>query len=266
MRKGDVLALLEQDEEIAQKEVILAQKAENERELSRLESLLKRNATAQNEYDERKTLLAISNSRLEEVKARIRDKTIRAPFDGVLGLRKISVGSLVEPGTLITTIDDISKIKLDFTVPATYLDVVKPGLEIKAVSNSLNRTFTGRITMVSSRVSQQTRAVEARAILENSDGLIKPGLLLSVTLLRNQRNAIVIPEEAIIQLQNEHFVYTINNKQVEKTKVLIGRRAAGWVEITRGLSTGVTVMTHGQIRTRPNATIDTNMTTFNPFE
>lgn len=254
--RGDIIALLFQEEEQAQKKAEQAQLAEHERELKRLEDLLKRNATAKNEYDERKTLLSISQSRLEAIQARIDDKTIRAPFAGIVGLRKISVGSLVVPGDVITTLDDISQIKLDFSIPSTYLDVVQKGLVIQAKSEASKALFQGKVTTVASRVDPRTRSVEVRAILPNEAGTIKPGILLSVKLLRNERQAMVVPEEALIQTQDKHYVYKIDNNTVVKQEINKGKRASGWVEVLDGLDPGDVVMTRGQIRVRPGDTVE----------
>ncbi len=251
VKQGDILAILDQAEEQAQLGAARSQVEENERELKRLSNLLKSNAAAKNEYDARQTLLIISKSRVDEIQARINDKIIQAPFDGVLGLRKVSVGSLVEPGSLITTIDDISQIKLDFSVPSVFLDVVHEGLPIEAQSNAINKIFRGKITKISSRVNPITRSVVVRAILPNPEEILKPGLLLSVTLFRNKREALMIPEESLIQLQNKSFVYVTENNMVVQKEIQIGKQMAGWVEVTGGLNSGDQVMTRGQIRTRP---------------
>ncbi len=259
VKKGQIIVRLDSDEEKAEREAELSQVAEHERELKRLSELLKRNATAKNEYDERKTLLEISISRIDGIEARIEDKTIRAPFDGLLGLRKISVGSLVEPGDLITTIDDITQIKLDFFIPSTYLDVVRPGLKIKAKSEALEKVFSGEVTNLSSRVDPSTRAVEVRALLPNPEQLLKPGILLGVTLFRNEREAIVLPEQSTIQLQNNHYIYVIEDKKVNRKPVQIGKRGVGWVEITSGLELGEQVMIEGHIRVRPGDEVNVSV-------
>lgn len=247
VKKGDVIVVLEQEEELAQKKAEEAQVAEHERELKRLDDLLKRNATAKNEYDGRKTLLSISKHRISEIQARIDDKTIRAPFDGVLGLRKISVGSLVAPGDVITTLDDISKIKLDFSIPSVYLDVVKENLAIQAKSDAYSgKAFAGKVTKISPRIDPITRTVEVRALLPNPDLTIKPGMLLRVHLLRNEREAIMIPEEAIIQLQRLHYVMVVTEDNiVERKQVDIGKRQPGLVEIIAGLQVGEQVIIRG---------------------
>ncbi|HET9843317.1 MAG TPA: efflux RND transporter periplasmic adaptor subunit [Gammaproteobacteria bacterium] len=238
VKKGEIIVILDQAEEQAQKEAQIAQVNEHKRELKRLENLLKVNATAQNAFDERKTKLAIAQYFIEETNARIEDRTIRAPFDGILGLRKVSVGSLVEPGTLITTIDDLSRIKLDFTVPTTFLSVLKEGTQILATSTSYDETFKGTVSNIDTRADPITRAVLIRAILPNPELKIKPGILMTVVLLKNEREAIVVPEESILQIQDDHFVFVIENPKepsVHQKRVEIGLRMPGKVEILSGL-------------------------------
>ncbi|MCS5707995.1 efflux RND transporter periplasmic adaptor subunit [Candidatus Berkiella cookevillensis] len=259
VKKGDVLVRLSQEEELAQKQGIEAQLLEHERELKRLNDLLKRNATAQREFDARKTLVAISKYRLSEINAKIRDRTIRAPFDGILGLRKISVGSLVRPGDVITTLDNISQIKLDFSVPSSYLTVLKEGSTIYATADAFdNKIFRGTVTKISSRVDPSTRSIEIRAILPNPDLSIKPGLLMSIQLLKNKRNAILIPEEAVTQLKSEHFVHVVrdDNHQIERKRITIGVRKPGWVEALSGIEPNANVVIRGFTRIQPDQTVN----------
>lgn len=259
VKKGDILVKLSQDEELAQKQGIEAQLREHERELQRLSDLLKRNATAQREFDARKTLLSISKYRLIEIEAKIEDRTIRAPFDGILGLRKISLGSLVQPGDVITTLDNISQIKLDFSVPSSYLTVMKEGSTIYATADAFdNKIFQGTVTKISSRVDPSTRAIEVRAILPNPDLSIKPGLLMSVRLLKAKREAILIPEEAITQLKSEHFVHIVrdDNHKIEKRKITIGLRKPGWVEVLSGIEANSNIVIRGFTRVQPEQSVN----------
>lgn len=268
VKKNDVLAVLEQSEEIAQKKAEEAQVLEHKRELKRLEDLLERHAAARNEYDTRKTLLSISEHRIDEIEARIEDKTIRAPFDGVLGLRKVSVGSLVEPGSVITTIDDIDKIKLDFSVPSTYLDVVKKGLNIQAQSDALRgQRFKGTVTNIDTRVDARTRSVVVRAVLPNPKHIIKPGILLTVRLFKNERQALMIPEEAIIQIQQDHFVLSVSQEGlVERKPINIGARKPGWVEVLSGIKEGETIIVRGISRVKDGDTVQVQRLDLSPYE
>jgi len=264
VQKGQILVLLVQDEEHSQLQAEQTQLLEHQRELKRLENLLQRNAAAQNEYDGRKTQVAISEHKISEIKARIEDKTIRAPFDGQLGMRRLSVGTLVEPGTVITTLDDTTRIKLDFSVPSMYLDVLKKEGKIRASSDVFeNKVVTGTIASINSRIDPTTRSIEVRAIIANKNGLIKPGQLLSVKLIRNEREALVIPEEAILQRKDKHYVYLVDHSnRVKLQEVMVGQRQPGWIEIKEGLQVKDNVILRGISRVFPDERVEIEQMTF----
>ncbi|MBN67257.1 MAG: efflux transporter periplasmic adaptor subunit [Rickettsiales bacterium] len=245
--EGDVIALLDQSEEQAQLEAAKAQQRENERELKRLKTLLANKATSKREYDERVTQREVTKQQIKEMEARIEDRTLRAPFDGVLGIRRLSVGALVQPGGLITTLDDVSQIKLDFTVPALALPDLRAGQAVSVIADAYpDRRFEGIIRTVNSRVDPVTHSVLVRAILPNDDGALRPGLLMRVELLRDKRDTILVPEESIIQRQSSHFLKIVGeDNKVEERTVQIGARQPGVVEITDGLSVGELVIVRG---------------------
>lgn len=245
--RGDIIAVLEQDEELAQLEAAKARQLENQRELRRLQELLKNKAAAKRDYDERLTQIEVANREVEEVQARIEDRTLRAPFNGILGIRRLSVGALVQPGQLLTTLDDVSSIKLDFAVPSLFLSSVQPGVAIEAYSNALgNRAFKGEVASVNTRIDPVTRSVLVRALLPNDDGQLRPGLLMRVTLLRNEREGLVTAEESIVQRGREYYVFVIKDDgTVEQRQVTVGTRRPGLAEITQGLAEGEKVIVRG---------------------
>ena len=248
VQQGDLIALLSQQEERAQLAAAQARLRENQRELKRLKTLLKNKAAAQREYDERLTLIEITKREIEEIEARVADRTLRASFDGVLGIRRVSVGALVQPGEIITTLDDVSRMKLDFTVPSIYMDSLKPGVAIEARRDGINdETFRGEIYSVNSRIDPITRSVLVRAILPNDTGILKPGLLMRVALLRNEREALVVAEESLLQRAQDHFVLVVpeGGGPVEQRKVEVGMRRPGMVEVLSGLEAGELVVTRG---------------------
>jgi membrane fusion protein (multidrug efflux system) len=257
---GDLLVTLKQDEERAQRAAAVEQRSENERELKRLETLLKEDVIPQRDYDERLTLLNITRQRIREIEARIRDRTIRAPFDGILGLRQVSVGALVEPGDLIATIDDLSRIKLDFNVPATYLSTLKPGSAILARSAGWgDQRFEGTVATIGTRIDPETRSVLVRAIIPNPEMRLRPGLLMTVQLLNRRRQALMIPEEALVPVQRRNFVLIVGaDLRVARKEVSIGQRQPGLVEITQGLSAGERVVVRGTTRVRPGQLVSIN--------
>ena len=178
----------------------------------------------------------------------------------MVGLRNISVGALIEPGDIITTLDDDSVMKLDFSVPSIHLSSLKIGLPIEARSPAFaGRQFEGSVSSISSRIDPATRAVTARAILPNPERLLKPGLLMRVELLKNPREVLVVPEEALIPSGRENHVMVVD-KSAESTvaqrrQVTIGSRRPGEVEILDGLKVGELVIIHGTLRTRPGAPV-----------
>jgi membrane fusion protein (multidrug efflux system) len=248
VKKGDVIVVLEQHEEQAQLKAAQVQLAEHKRELSRLKSLIAQKAASKREYDERKTLIGIAEQEAKEIQARIEERTLRAPFDGVVGLRRLSVGGLVMPGEIITTLDDVDPIKLNFNVPDVYLSSLSTGMPIEAKSSSLGKnTFMGTIAKVDTRVDPVTRSVVVRALIPNENGHISPGVLMQVDLIKNKRKAIIAPEEAVFQKQEDHFVWAIdeNTMTVSQQKVQVGVRRPGIIEIASGLDAGALIVLRG---------------------
>lgn len=248
VKEGDLIVRLSQNEEQAQLAAAQARQRENQRELKRLKTLLKNRAAAQREYDERLTQIEITKREIEEIEARIADRTLRAAFDGVLGVRRVSIGALVQPGEVITTLDDISRMKLDFTVPAVYMDSLRVGVPTEARRDGISdELFRGEIYSVNSRIDPITRSVLVRAILPNDSGLLKPGLLMRVNLLRNERKALVLPEESVFQREDDHYVLVVpeGGGEAEQRKILTGMRRPGMIEVLSGLQEGEYVITRG---------------------
>jgi len=260
VKAGDVLIEMTSTEEHATLEEEKSTLAEAKKQLNRIQSLTQKGATTPTLLDERLRDYDTARARLQQVESRLRDRLILAPFSGVVGLRNISVGALVEPGDLITTLDDDSMMKLDFSVPAIHLDTLKTGLTIEATAPAFGkRIFTGKISSLNSRVDEATRSIVARAILANPETLLRPGMLMSVELLKNPRKALVIPEEALLPMGKTNHVLLVNqttdSATTEKREVQIGQRRPGEVEILSGLSEGDQVVIHGAQGARPGEPI-----------
>jgi membrane fusion protein (multidrug efflux system) len=200
VNKGQVLVKLDDSE--AQYLLAEARAAlkEQQQQFERMRRLAKTNATSRSQLDEEKGLLDIAEAKVSLLEARLQDYTIRAPFTGILGIRQISTGAVVDTDTVITTLDDTTTIKLDFTVPEAYLGVLKNGMSVSARSLAyLDRSFNGVVTAISSRVDPETRTLTIRAKIPNPDRLLRPGMLLTVDLVKNRSQSLIIPEEAVIQ-------------------------------------------------------------------
>jgi len=256
---GQVLVELTSQEEAAQLAEARANLDEAKRQLRRLEDLDKQGIAATSDVDQARSEAAAAEARLNTVLARLEDRLIRAPFSGVLGFRQVSPGTLLTPGEAIATLDDISQIKLDFTVPETVLGLMQKGGKIVASSVSWqNRNFEGVVHAVDSRVDPVTRAAVVRAVIDNEDGALRPGMLLTVRVVTEERAAIVIPEKSVVQVSDSAFVYLVDEEQkAKRTPVQLGSRQPGVVEITEGLAEGDRIVTEGIIKLRDGMQVRT---------
>ena len=244
--QGDVLAVLKQDAEQARLSELSSSLADAKREVKRLRNLAERNQVAQTDLDRATTRVEVLFHQLEEVQARLRDRTIIAPFSGQLGLREVSPGALITQGTRITTLDDLSRMRLKFSVPATELGVLSVGQSIVARSAAFDQEFQGLITAIDSRVDPITRSVQVRAELPNDSGLLKPGLLMNTRVVTNPRRTLLIPEQSLESRASNHYVWRIKAPgQAEKVQVEIGSRSAGVIEILAGLRAGDEIVIDG---------------------
>ncbi|MEZ5814229.1 MAG: efflux RND transporter periplasmic adaptor subunit [Alphaproteobacteria bacterium] len=260
VKQGDLLITLDKGEEEAELNAAQASLSEAQSSYNRAKGLQNNSALSKGTLQERLAALKQAQAAIEEIKARIAKRDITAPFDGILGLREVSVGSLVQPGDMITTIDDLSQIKVDFDVSAIFLSTLKPGMDIVGKIEAFDdREFNGTIRTINTQVDPVTRTVKVRAILPNEDGVLKPGLLMNVTLFKNMRQALLIPEEALIKRGTENFVFVVRNKDdktiAKEQKIKIGARQPGVIEVLSGLNKGDQIVAHGTLKVRDGAEI-----------
>lgn len=257
VRQGQVLVRLAAAEEAAEARERHVGVQEQQRELERIRGLVADRNLPRQMLDEQQSRLGEAQARLEAAQARVRDRVVRAPFEGVVGFRRVSLGALVTPGTIITTLDDISLIKLDFSVPETFLPGIESGQEIEARAAAYpERRFVGEVTSVDVRVDPVTRAAMVRASLPNSDGALRPGMLLTVTLLKDERRSLSLPEGALLRQANQAHVFVLEDDgTVARREVRTGRRAPGLVEILEGLQAGERVVSEGTVRVRPGSRV-----------
>lgn len=249
---GMVLVELSGRAEVANLEEARATLREAEQQYQRQKGLAEAGTIPRSQIDTLVATRDAAKARMQSIRARLGDRVITAPFDGVLGFRKVSAGTLVTPGTEITTLDDISVMNLDFTVPELYLSALAPGLAVGARSAAWpGRRFDGTISTIDSRVDPVTRAVIVRAELPNPEALLRPGMLLSVEVASAPREALVVPEIAIGSIGTQQFVYRVESDgSAKQVRVTLGARRTGEVEITAGLEEGQQVVTDGLVRMR----------------
>ena len=248
---GEVLVELTNREETALLAEAEANVVDARAQHSRLVDLLKDASVPESQVDEARARLLAAEARHESIMARLADRLIRAPFSGITGFRQVSAGALLSPSTPITTLDDIATIKLDFTVPELLLADLAPGLEVNAVSAALgNRVFKGSVRTIGSRIDPVTRAVTVRAVIDNPDLLLRPGMLLTVRLQSRPREALVIADAALIQEGTTVSVFVVDEGKAARRKIVVGQRAAELAEVLEGLVPGDAVVTAGQLKLR----------------
>jgi membrane fusion protein (multidrug efflux system) len=246
---GQVLVTLSDSAQHANVGEAEANYKEAQKTYERIQELAKQQLVAATQLDVQRAARDAAKARLDAQKATVGDRVIVAPFAGVLGLRMVSPGSLVTPGTVVTTLDDVSKILLDFSVPEKSLAALGVGGEVRASSDAFpGETFTGRITSVGSRVDPTSRALAARAEFDNPKGRLLPGMLLNVQLDQSTREALQVPELALDQLGEQAFLYRVNGDAVEHVPVKVGARRPGWVEILDGVKAGDRVVVEGIVK------------------
>ncbi len=223
----------------------------------RVVNLFEQRSIPISDVDEAKARLSGATARYQAIIARLDDRLIRAPFAGLLGFREVSEGTLITPGTAITTIDDVSTVKLDFAIPEIHLGSLMMGLDLTAESLAFpGRVFNASIRTVGSRVDPVTRAVVVRAHIDNQALLLRPGMLMTVRLTKSNRQALMVPETALLQRGTEAFVYTVNaQSKAVIVPIELGIRRGGWVEVRAGLDAGQSVITEGVIKVRNGATV-----------
>jgi membrane fusion protein (multidrug efflux system) len=256
VRRGQVLVEMSSVEQAADLAEARAANQAAQEELRRYQELYNRGFASQARLDAVQAAADAAEARLSAGGSRIADRTIRAPFAGVVGLRTASPGQFVRPGDQIGTLDDVSEIKLDFDVPETQLARLAAGVEIVARTAAYaDRTFNGRIANVDSRVDPGTRTVRVRAILPNSDEVLRPGMLMTVEVRSNPRTALAVPEIAILDQIDGAYVYRVAageaGQAVELVRIRTGQRSGGMAEVLEGLNIGDQVVTEGLQNVRP---------------
>lgn len=256
VKAGDVLVELVDTEQGA----LLAEANANLREarlqLERLKKLGSDISTGA-QIDVADARVMANRARLQAIQARIEDRTIRAPFDGQLGFRQVSTGALVTPGAVIAELDDISSMKLDFHVPETYLAKLKVGNVVYGSSPAWpGDAFSGEVVSIGSRVDPVTRSITVRAIVDNPDLRLRPGMLMGVELVTGERMALVLPEQALLQVGRNSMVYVVSAQdQAERRSIGIGKRVRGGIVVESGLEPGELVVVNGQFNLRPGNSV-----------
>ncbi len=254
---GDLLVTLSDGATVAGRAEAEADFRESQKLFERQQDLAKRQLIAASAFDVQRAARDAAKARLDQVRSQVSDRVIRAPFAGTLGLRMVSEGSLVTPGSVITTLDDVSKIHLDFSVPERQLAALSVGQVVNATSDAYpGEVFHGKISSIGSRVDANTRALAARAEFDNPDKKLRAGMLLQASIERAGRQTLQLPELCLVQLGQQAFVFRVAAEdKVEQVPVKIGARRPGWVEIVEGIQAGDRVVVDGTVKLKAGSKI-----------
>lgn len=252
VRKGQVIAELVRTAQGASLHESEARLREAEQQLARLKKLQADGFATRARIDEQQAAVDVARAQSASARSEIGDRVIRAPFAGWLSLRRVSPGAIASAGTTIVTIVDHSRIKLDFPIPETFLPVLKTGLAIEARSAAWpGEVFRGSVASVNPVIDPVSRAAMVRAILPNPDLRLRPGMLMTVEIHSPPRDALLVPELAIISEGATSFVWQVDDdNNVARQTVRIGVRREGVVEILSGLSEGQRIVIDGTVKLR----------------
>ncbi len=248
---GKLLVELDNKELRADVAVAEAAVAQSRSQFERSRQLADTKIISESQLEELEAKMKMDEAQLQAARARLDNSFIRAPFAGTVGLRKVSLGDLVGPDTVITTLDDTRRIRLEFSVPESFLSELRPQMRISALSTVYpGQPFTGDITSIDSRVDPVTRAVTAIATIQNLEGLLKPGMFLTVALERARHDVLMVPEEALSPRQGKQYVFLVVDGRAVEREVKVGSRSPGLAELVSGVTSGDLVVTEGIQRLR----------------
>jgi len=256
VKKGAVLVKLNNQQELAKVNELKANLSESKAHLTRLTELLASRATSKSIVEQQEAKTKAIEAQLVSARARLNDLTIRAPFSGVLGFREVSKGAYIDAGDAITSLDDLSVIKVDFHLPERLLTHIHVGQQVSAANTAYkDKEFIGKITAIDSRIDSSTRSIKVRANISNEALNLHPGMLLNISVLLQVEKILQLPESSIIPIENVHYVFVENEGKAVRKAIKIGRRHPGVVEVVSGLVEGQQVVVEGALKLRDGSAV-----------
>jgi membrane fusion protein (multidrug efflux system) len=254
VEEGEILLTLDDDIEKANLDEAEAKLKQTQLALERAESLRRNNTVSQAQLDQLTAENIAALAARDRAARRLADRTVRAPFSGVAGLRRVDVGARIDDDTVITTLDDLSTVEVEFQLPELLYDNVRRGLEITATSAAFpGRIFPGRIANVDSRIDETARAFRVRAVMPNPDLVLPAGMFMTISVVLDSRDAMMIPEAAVIFEGSKSFVYLVKDDKAFRRDVQLGQRRSNLAEVITGLEAGDMVVQRGTQSLRDGA-------------
>jgi membrane fusion protein (multidrug efflux system) len=254
--KGDILVKLDDSELRAELARSLSQAELAELQAERQKELLAVRSSSQEAYDVALNEVRVIEAQTALIRARLAKTEIRAPFDGLVGLRSVSVGAYLSPGSRIASVQDITTVKIEFSVAERHMDRLATGNEVKVTVAGSAEPFTGTVYAIEPRIDPTTRTIRLRARAENPGGRIFPGAFATVDLaLREIPDAIFVPSAALIPGLNRQTVFVNDAGKAQTRVVETGLRLDRDVQVTKGLNNGDELITSGQLQLRPGMAV-----------
>lgn len=261
VRAGDVLVRLDDAAERATVAETAAVAKEAKLAFERASKLKIRKTVTQATLDKLEAAVVAADARLALMQKRLDDRTVRAAFDGVVGLQRVYVGARVDEDTVLTTLDDLSQVEINFSVPEIHFARIREGQPVTAITTVFkDRVFNGRVADIDSRIQASSRSFRVRAILPNPGGILPAGMFMHVSVLIGEERAVLIPEEAVIAEGAGTFVFVVDGDRARRRDVALGRRTRGFVAVLDGLSDGEAVVRSGHHRLRDGSVVQVNKT------
>ncbi|GHT07783.1 MexH family multidrug efflux RND transporter periplasmic adaptor subunit [Bacteroidia bacterium] len=258
VKKGELLAKVNDKPLLAELQKLEAQVPLAEGRVFRQKSLLEKDAVSQEAYEQVTTELDKLHADIDLVKARIAQTELRAPFDGVIGLRTVSEGAYASPSTIIARLTKVIPLKIEFSMPERHLNAITPGTNV-IFKTSDDTPYTATIYAIESHVDVNTHTLKAKALYPNTNGKLKPGVMVSLDILSNEiKNALVVPNESVVAEMGRDIAYIYSGGKARQVELKKGIRTESNVQILDGLNPGDTLIISGvmQLRNGLPVTID----------
>jgi membrane fusion protein (multidrug efflux system) len=262
VRKGDLLVKLNDADLQARRLAASHEVALAERREKRIAELLKQGFVIPDDHDEALNTVNVRRAEIELTDAQIAKTEIRAPFDGIAGLRYVSEGSFVNAASKIATLQRVDTLKVDFAVPEKYADRIRAGNPITFTVAGRSETFDGKVYAYDPRIDSETRTLLIRALCPNPGEVLLPGAFAHVELTLNEIvDALMVPAEAVIPDFEAAFVFVVKDGKAERRKVVTGVRTEDRVQVLAGLEAGEVVVTSGLMQLRQGSPVEADLDT-----
>jgi membrane fusion protein (multidrug efflux system) len=257
VKAGDILVELDADIEAADLAQAKAALVKSNLELERAKTLRQNNIAAKATVDELVAQVAAAEAAVAKAERRLADRTVRAPFGGMVGMHRLDVGARTTDSTVLTTLDDLSSVLIEFSVPERLFGATHITQKVEATTAAYpGREFEGKVVEVDSRVDAVSRSFKVRAEVPNAERALPAGMFMHIRVILDAAPALVIPEEAVVAEASGAFVFVVEDNRARRQKVVLGRRGKGVVEVIEGLGPGARVVTRGTGRLRDGAPVE----------